>query len=105
MDPSAAFANPPDGGASSGNNYHLMKMTQVYNQVCIILWEEPFAPGTGDWNDGASFPDSQGLGGAHLTGGLVLAVDGSSQFMKTNQWSNLSAKPPTGEHNLLWWGQ
>jgi prepilin-type N-terminal cleavage/methylation domain-containing protein len=106
MNPSSAFANPPNGGSTTTGNstYQTMKITQVWSQGCIILWEEPFAPGTGDWNDGASFPDSQGLGNAHLTGGLVLALDGSSQFMKTNQWNTQSTQPPAGQPNLLWWG-
>ena len=104
MDPSAAFANPPSGGASNGNNYSLMKITQAWSQECIILWEQEYAPNTGDWNDGASYPSTQGLGTAHGKGGLVLQLDGSTEFMQTNQWGTLSAQPPAGQPNLLWWG-
>ena len=104
MNPSGAFANPPDGGSSSGNNYHMMKITQVWSQECIIMWEQNFQKGTGDWNDGASYPNTQGLGAAHQTGGLVLPLVGSAYFMKTNDWNSLSAQPPAGQHNQLWWG-
>jgi hypothetical protein len=106
MDPSAAFASPPDGGSTSGGNstYKTMKITQVWSPECIILWEQPIAPGTGDWNDGSSFPNSQGLGNAHLNGGLVLQLDASAYFMKTNVWNTYSAQPPTGQNNILWWG-
>jgi prepilin-type N-terminal cleavage/methylation domain-containing protein len=107
MDPSAAFANPPNGGSTTTGNssYRTMKITQIWSPECIILWEQQFTPGTGDWNDGASFPNSQGLGGAHLNGGLVLQLDASAYFMKTNVWDATSAQPATGQPpNILWWG-
>lgn len=103
MNPSGAFASPPNGGSSSANNYKMMKITQVWNSQCIIMWEQDFRNGYGDWNDGSSYPATQGLGGAHGVGGLVLQLDGSAFFMKTNQWNNISSQPATGK-NLLWWG-
>ena len=105
MNPSGAFLNAPDGGSSSLNNYRTMKITQVYSAESILMWEQPFAPGTGDWNDGASYPSTQGLGGAHGTGGLVMPLDGSATFMQTNNWNTMSATPanyPTIK-NYLWW--
>jgi prepilin-type N-terminal cleavage/methylation domain-containing protein len=106
MNPCAAFKNPPNGGGSSANGYHTMKITQVWSSQCIILWEQDFRPGHGDWNDGASYPNSQGLGLAHdKTGGLVLALDGSSQFMKLNVYNSLAIQPAAGQPpNFLWWG-
>jgi len=105
MDPCAAFSTPPNGGSSGGNGYRTMKITEVWSQSCILLWEQPFAPGAGDWNDGSSYPSTQGLGNAHVNGGLVLAMDGSTQFMKTNQWAAWSTTPPAGQHNVLWWNK
>jgi prepilin-type N-terminal cleavage/methylation domain-containing protein len=105
MNPCGAFASPPNGGSSSGNGYHTMKISQVWSSQCIIMWEQDFRPGKGDWNDGSSYPDSQGLGLAHTLGGLVLALDGSSQFMKTNVFYPQAIRPAAGQSpNLLWWG-
>lgn len=104
MNPSGAFANPPNGGSSSGNGYKTMRLSQVWNSQSIVLWEQDFRPGKGDWNDGASYPDTQGLGVAHVVGGLTLGLDDSTQFMKTNVWQGLAVRPPTGQNNLLWWG-
>jgi prepilin-type N-terminal cleavage/methylation domain-containing protein len=104
MNPSGAFASPPNGGSSGASGYRTSRIMQLYSQQCVILWEQDFRSGHGDWNDGASYPDTQGLGVAHLVGGLTLALDGSSLFMKTNVYASLAVKPPAGEHNFLWWG-
>ncbi len=105
MNPSGAFKNPPNGGSSATNGYRTMKITQVWSSQCIIMWEQDFRPGHGDWNDGSSFPWTQGLGLAHdKTGGIVDALDGSVQFMKVNTYTNLAVQPPAGQKNLLWWG-
>jgi prepilin-type N-terminal cleavage/methylation domain-containing protein len=105
MNPSAAFANPPNGGNASVNGWRTMKITQVWNTQCAILWEQDFHPGKGQWSDGSNYPDTEGLGLAHdKAGGLTVALDGSAQFMKINTWSAMSVKPPAGQHNLLWWG-
>jgi len=40
---------------------------------------------------------------AHQIGGIVTAVDGSSQFMKTNVYNALAVQPPAGTVNTLWW--
>src|SRR5262249_41350559 len=105
MNPNGAFRSPPNGGSAGGNGYHTMKITQVWNSQCIIMWEQDFRQGYGDWNDGSSYPNSQGLGLAHdKNGGLVLAMDASSQFMKIITYTNLAVQPPTGQRNLLWWG-
>jgi type II secretory pathway pseudopilin PulG len=107
MDPGAAFGNPPNGGSTTtGNpNHRTMRITQVWSQQCIIWWEQDFRPGQGDWNDGASFPSTQGLGLAHdQSGGLVQQLDGSSQFMKVATFNALAVQPPAGQLNYLWWG-
>jgi prepilin-type N-terminal cleavage/methylation domain-containing protein len=113
MNPSAAFATPPNGGSTTTGNgaYKTMKITQVWSSQCIIMWEQDFRKGYGEWSDGSNFPDAnQGLGGAHGLGGLVLQLDGSAYFMKTNLWNaqatepaTMKTQPPTGQ-NLLWWG-
>jgi prepilin-type N-terminal cleavage/methylation domain-containing protein len=104
MNPSGAFAAPPNGGSSGGSGYRTSKISRIWSQESIILWEEDFRPGRGDWNDGGSYPDSQGLGTAHIVGGLTLALDASTRFMKTNDWASLAVRPPAGQYNLLWWG-
>ena len=111
MNPCGAFANPPDGGSSAANNYKTMKIGQVWSPECIIIWEQDFRPGHGDWNDGASYPSPpnpghayEGLGLAHVIGGLVLQLDASAYFMKTNVFVSLAIQPPAGKFNILWWG-
>jgi prepilin-type N-terminal cleavage/methylation domain-containing protein len=111
MDPCGAFGNPPNGGASNLNGYRTAKITQVWSSQSIILWEQDFRTGNnpvtgapyGDWNDGSSFPNTQGLGLAHLVGGLVLQLDGSSKFMKLNDYNALAVQPAAGQNNFLWW--
>jgi prepilin-type N-terminal cleavage/methylation domain-containing protein len=104
MNPTCAFATPPNGGATTTLNstYATIRITQLASQADIMLWEQDFRPGYGEWSDGSNFPDTQGLGLAHTTGGIVTAVDGSSQFIKLVDFTTLSVKPTTGV-NLLWW--
>jgi prepilin-type N-terminal cleavage/methylation domain-containing protein len=103
MNPSGAFSNPPYGGASNGNGYRTAKITTIWSSQCYVLWEQDFRPGYGDWNDGSSFPNTQGLGLAHEIGGLILQLDGSAKFIKINDYNNLAVQPPAGQRNFLWW--
>jgi len=109
MDPSAAFASPPDGGSTSSGNssYRTMKITGVWSSQCIIMWEQDYRPGAGEWSDGANYPSTQGLGLSHdKSGGLTLALDGSAQFMKTNSYYAQAVQPTASQSpTLLWWGQ
>jgi len=102
MNPTGAFATPPNGG--SGTTFLSIRTTRVWNQGCIMLWEQDFRPGQGEWSDGSNFPDTQGLGLAHTVGGIVTKVDGSSEFIKLADFKALAVKPATGV-NLLWWQQ
>jgi len=104
MNPTCAFSSrPPNGGSGSAAQWHRMKSTEVRTQDGIVLWEQDFRPNASDWSDGSNFPDTQGLGLAHQIGGIVTAVDGSSQFMKTNVYNALAVQPPAGTVNTLWW--
>ena len=104
MNPTCAFSSrAPNGGSGSATTWHRMKSTEVKFQDSIILWEQDFRPGAGEWSDGSNYPDTQGLGLAHQIGGIVTAVDGSSQFMKTNVYNALAIQPPAGTVNSLWW--
>jgi len=104
MNPTCAFSSrAPNGGSGTATDWHRMKTTDVKLQDSIILWEQDFRPGASDWQDGSNYPDTQGLGLAHKLGGIVTAVDGSSQFMKTNVYNALAVQPPAGTVNSLWW--
>ena|ERR1017187_443151 len=101
FNPTGAFANPPSGG--SGTTFSSMKITSLKSQESIMLWEQDFRPGKGQWSDGSNFPDTEGLGLAHTIGGIVLRVDGSSAFIKLVDFNALAVRPPAGSVNLLWW--
>jgi prepilin-type N-terminal cleavage/methylation domain-containing protein len=103
MNPNAAFSNPPSGGASNGNGYRTAKITSIWSSQCYVMWEQDFRPGKGEWTDGSNYPDTEGLGLAHEIGGLILQLDGSSKFIKINDYNNLAVQPPAGQHNFLWW--
>jgi len=88
--------------AASKNNYRTAKLTQVWNPECIVMWESD--PKTGQFSDGSNIPVGEGLGKAHVSGGVVLALDGSAQFIKFDYYNTLAVKPAAGAGpNLLWW--
>jgi prepilin-type N-terminal cleavage/methylation domain-containing protein len=89
-------------GSAAIHGYRTAKMTSVFSQECIDMWECDFLNAS-LYNDGANFPNTEGLGGMHEIGGLVLEVCGSTSWMKTNDYNNLSIMPPTGSDNVLWW--
>ena len=93
--------NPPNGGSASRNQYRTAKITQIWSQEGIIMWEQDFRPGKGEWTDGSNYPDTQGLGYAHRIGGLVMQLDGSSYFMKVADYNKLAVDD--GSRNQLWW--
>jgi prepilin-type N-terminal cleavage/methylation domain-containing protein len=105
MNYSVAYNNS-EVSAAIGNaaihNYQTAKTTSVYSQECIDLWESDFLNAT-LYNDGANIPNSEGLGGMHAIGGLVLEVCGSTKWIKTNDYNNLAIMPPAGVKNFLWW--
>jgi prepilin-type N-terminal cleavage/methylation domain-containing protein len=107
MNPSAAFdTDAPNGGSTSpaNPNYRTGKITSVWSQACILMWEQSFLNGQGDWNDGSGYPSYQGLGLAHSKlGGIILRVDGSANFMKLIDYNTEAAMPAAGGQNLLWW--
>src|SRR5258706_5539189 len=71
MNPTCAFNKTPPmtGGSGSAAIWHRMKTTDVTSQDGIMLWEQDFRPGKGDWQDGSNMPSFQGLGLAHVIGG------------------------------------
>jgi prepilin-type N-terminal cleavage/methylation domain-containing protein len=105
MNPTCAFSKrAPNGGSGDPTTWHRMKNTEVKFQDGILLWEQDFRPNLGiDWQDGSNYPDTQGLGLAHLIGGIVTSVDGSSRFIKLADYNALATAPPVGTVNLLWW--
>jgi len=103
MNPCGAFSSPPNGGSSNGNGYRTARISSIWSTECYVIWEQDFRQGKGDWNDGSSYPNTQGLGFAHRIGGLVLKLDGGAQYIKVDYFNTLAVKPPAGERNFLWW--
>jgi hypothetical protein len=102
MNESGAFNPPANNHAQSG--YRSAKITQIWSTECYLLWEQPLLPSQGEWSDGANYPDKEGLGNPHGLGGLILELNGSAQWIKTNYYNTLSVKPANGAGpNLLWW--
>ena len=105
MNFSAAYnANEVSAAIANANihNYITAKTTSVFIQECIDLWESDFL-NSALYNDGSNIPNTEGLGGMHEIGGLVLEVCGATAWMKTNVYNNLSIPPPAGQDNVLWW--
>jgi prepilin-type N-terminal cleavage/methylation domain-containing protein len=105
MNYSAACNNSEVSAADANgalHNYVTAKVTSVFSQECIDLWECDFL-NAALYNDGANFPNTEGLGGMHAVGGLVLEICGSTEWMNTNVYNSLSIMPPAGGKNVLWW--
>jgi prepilin-type N-terminal cleavage/methylation domain-containing protein len=102
---SCYYANPPNQ-----YQYGTCKVSQIWNALCIILWEpDQLLNPTYAYNDGSSYPGydnlagrgtGEGLGHLHVKGGNVLTVSGSTQFMSFIDFNNEQANP---RKNLLFW--
>ena len=104
MNTCAAF-NP---GLSSGQfGYRTAKLMSIWSSQAYVLWEPDFKKG--DFNDGANFlgygAAIYGLGQNHDAGGIVLSLDGSTRWLKFNEYTNEMNNPPPGiaGKGLLWW--
>jgi prepilin-type N-terminal cleavage/methylation domain-containing protein len=105
MNFSAAYnANEVNAAIANANihNFITAKTTSVYSQECVDLWECDFLNAS-LYNDGSNIPNTEGLGGMHEVGGLVLEVCGATSWMKTNVYNSLAIPPPAGVNNVLWW--
>ena len=89
--------NPP----ANLHNYITAKTTSIFSQEAVVLWESDFLNYT-LYNDGSNYPNTEGLGGMHKIGGLILEVCGATSWMSTNVYNNLAIPPTTG-NNVLWW--
>ncbi len=99
---SCYFPNP-----NNQFNYGVCKANQVWNQLCILMWEPDQNIDAGCYNDGSSYPGAglynhppEGLGNLHVKGGNILTVSGSAQFMSPLEYTN--EESVVGK-NLLWW--
>ena len=99
------------GGLNGGNGS--IKITEVYNPTCYLLWEpddsllKDGSPiGAFAFNDAASYPDdnsnlAEGLGPLHnKSGGIMLQVGGSTEFVLVTRFKALSNSLNKDE---LWW--
>jgi prepilin-type N-terminal cleavage/methylation domain-containing protein len=88
-----------------------VKITQVWNSQCLIMWEpdenNPNPPPNGApigafaYNDASSYPDrGEGVGHLHGAGAVVLALDSHVPFMRYTSFQTEQANPAKG---LLWW--
>ena len=108
MNASGAYNTPDITGSAPANgnpglhSFITAKTTAVYSQECIDMWECDFLNAT-LYNDGSNIPNTEGLGGMHEIGGLVLEVCGATTWMKTNVYNSLAIVPPAGVNNVLWW--
>jgi len=98
--------------------YRACKTTQVWSQLCYVLWEPdenyraPGDPGAFEFNDGANFPSTssgEGIGRLHSRkGGAIVALAGHVQFISREQF-RADADTPSGRgpgpggRTFLWW--
>jgi len=101
MNPSAAFAFPPNGG--SGSSFKTEKISSIWSSECIVLWEQDFRSGSSDWSDGSNFPDVQGIGSHHINGAIILTIGGQAKWISVKDYNTKAVQPPPGTKNLLWW--
>jgi prepilin-type N-terminal cleavage/methylation domain-containing protein/prepilin-type processing-associated H-X9-DG protein len=107
-------------GATSASKYQLAKTTDIWNQLCYLLWEpneNELAignPGAFEFNDGANYPSAppsggEGIGKLHSkNGGNILAMDGHVQFLLATTFAQdsntpLGSGPGPGGRTYLWW--
>jgi len=97
----------PPNGTPNTYGYGVCRANQVWNQLCILLWEPDQNIDQGCYNDGSSYPGPgknnhplEGLGNLHVHGGNVLTVSGSAQFMNVQTYTN---ECNVKGKNLLWW--
>jgi prepilin-type N-terminal cleavage/methylation domain-containing protein len=103
MNGSAGFFPKEDNTSCYG--YATVRITQVWNQGCYLLWEANMNSGhEAEYDDGANYPDKSGvekLGQQHSKGSIALAVCGATKFITVRDWDRESAD--TSSKNLLWW--
>src|ERR1043166_175430 len=80
-----------------------VKFTEVWSSQCYIMWEpdESLITGTGAYNDASSYPNSnEGPGKLHVSGVVVLALDGHVNFGKFSDFAKQQNDP---NRNFIWW--
>jgi prepilin-type N-terminal cleavage/methylation domain-containing protein len=80
-----------------------VKFTEVWSSQCYIMWEpdESLITGTGAYNDASSYPNSnEGPGKLHVSGVIVLALDGHVNFGKFSDFTKQQNDP---QRNFIWW--
>jgi len=101
------YGSYPRGGDDS------CKITEIWSPTCYLLWEPDETlmkngtpVGAFAFNDAASYPDdtpglAEGLGTLHgKSGGVMLQVGGSTEFVLMTRFKSLSTDP---NKNVLWW--
>ena len=115
---SSYVMNGAVAGYPSPVAYRACKMTQVWSQLCYLLWEPdenyraPGDPGAFEFNDAANFPSTssgEGIGRLHSRkGGAIVALAGHVQFISREQF-RADADTPSGKgpgpggRTFLWW--
>jgi prepilin-type N-terminal cleavage/methylation domain-containing protein len=106
MNFSGCYEPTVGSAATSANgtvvNYQTAKITAIWSQECYLMYEPNFA-NPGLYNDGANYPQSEGLGNNHGFGGVVTELCGAVKWMKVSDYNAQSASPPAGSKNLCWW--
>ncbi len=109
------FGRLPHGGVGAPS----IKISDVWNSTCIIMWEPDENLGNPPigafaYNDASSYPNSGGSGGGsqdegvghlHGKGAIVMQVGGSVIFMSYSQFQFEQNNPTQGSRGkgLLWW--
>jgi prepilin-type N-terminal cleavage/methylation domain-containing protein len=104
-----AVVGYPNGSSTPPNIGTPCKMTQVWSQMCYILWEpdEYTDPSTtSEFNDGSDDPHTAGetIGLLHSKhGGNALALDGHVDFLTTVQFTQYAPATVVVPKTLLYW--
>jgi prepilin-type N-terminal cleavage/methylation domain-containing protein len=97
-------------GAGWANDGKSWKTTDVWNQMCVLMWEpdEQQYSSSGneafEFNDGANFPDdTEGIARLHSkNGGNVMLISGSVQYWTELEWRQQADQTPH-QRNYVWW--
>jgi prepilin-type N-terminal cleavage/methylation domain-containing protein len=101
----------PDLGSPSLYQYKTCKMSQIWNPLCVIQWEQdPNYAGGNPYNDGGDYPDpnSEGVSKLHKKGANALTISGSATMTSFADFVSQENDPPKSNprktyRGLFWW--
>jgi len=89
-------------------NPRSVKINSIWTPVAYLMWEpdENLGATAGAFNDASSFPDrNEGVGRLHVTGAVIMSLDGHVSSIKFDTYNREQNTPPAGVtgKGMLWW--